>query len=272
MDVTINSSHYAVAVQDLEKAIESYSKILGLEITERGENPWGNFSWAQMGYVGEQAIQLIQPNSDDTHVRRTMDGRINKNNQYGEGYYISVWQSDDPIVAANNIEAHGGRVIDRGDGSGVHWIHHSAAHGLFMEVVPTKENFPGKKILELSHLFLLVNDLDDAINDFSNRFDWNVIENYKMDKIIESNSVMIGNTHPQLNLIDTSQANSAIKNFIEQNALNNNQGFFGACWRADNINEFEEHLTKNNIEYHKIGNSINISSELLHGINTFVVD
>ena len=271
MNVQINSSHYAVAVQDLETAIASYAQILGLEITERGENPWGNFSWAQMGYAGEQAIQLIQPNSDDTHVRRTMDGRINANNQYGEGYYISVWQSDDPIVAANYIAAQGGSIIDRGDGSGVHWIHHSAAHGLFMEIVPTKDDFPGKKILELSHLFLLLNDLDEAINDFSDRFDWQVIENYKMDKIIENNSVMIGNAQPQLNLIDTSQVNSEIQNFVEQNALKNNQGFFGACWRAGNINEFEEHLLKNNIEYHKIGNSINISSKLLHGINTFVV-
>ena len=118
---------------------------------------------------------------------------------------------------------------------------------------------------------MLVNDLDDAINDFSDRFDWQVIENYKMDKIIENNSVMIGNAQPQLNLIDTSQVNSEIQNFVEQNALKNNQGFFGACWRAGNINDFEEHLLKNNIEYHKIGNSINISSKLLHGINTFVV-
>jgi len=272
MNVQINSSHYAVAVNDLEKAILSYSQILGLEITERGENPWGNFSWAQMGYAGEQAIQLIQPNSDDTHVRRTMDGRINKSNQFGEGYYISVWQSDDPIAAAKNIEEYGGRVIDRGDGSGVHWIHHSAAHGLFMEVVPTKDDFPGKKMLELSHLLLLVNDLDGATKDFSKRFDWHSLENYKADSLVENISIMIGNNNPQLCLIDASQKNSKIQTVIENNALKNNQGFFGACWRSTNIKEFAAHLSKNNIEYREIGNSINIPSELLHGINTFVVE
>ncbi len=165
-------SHCAVAVHDLDEAVADYERLFGLVVGERGENQWGHFRWAQMGWAGEQAIQLIQPESDDTHVARVMKARADEKNPHGEGYYISVWTTPDPVALAAHIEASGGRVIDRGDGSGVHWVHPSAAHGAFMEIVPLKEPKPAGTPLRISHLGIAVADLDEAEETFRREFGW----------------------------------------------------------------------------------------------------
>ncbi len=165
-------SHCAVAVHDLDEAVADYGRLFGLVVGERGENVWGHFRWAQMGWAGEQAIQLIQPESDDTHVARVMKARADEKNPHGEGYYISVWTTPDPVALAAHIEASGGRVIDRGDGSGVHWVHPSAAHGAFMEIVPMKEPKPAGTPLRISHLGIAVADLDEAEETFRREFGW----------------------------------------------------------------------------------------------------
>jgi|TARA_B110000263_G_scaffold249928_1_gene269319 catechol 2,3-dioxygenase-like lactoylglutathione lyase family enzyme len=270
MSIQINRSHYAVAVNNLNEAIDTYNRTLGLEVTEKGENPWGNFSWAQMGFAGEQAIQLIQPNNDDTHVKRSMQSRINKNNQYGEGYYISVWQSQDPVIAAKNVESNGGRIIDRGDGTGVHWIHHSAAHGLFMEIVPLKDSFEGEKLLELSHLVLLANNLDLALKNFSKRFNW---QPFKVtEDILDSKSSIIGNTEPQLAIVDSSKPTIQMQNYITDNALKNNEGFYAGCWKTKSLIKFQEKLDDKNIDYKLSNNQIFLSAEIMHGINTIIIE
>ncbi len=165
-------SHCAVAVRDLDEAITTYERLFGLQVGERGANPWGHFRWAQMGWAGEQAIQLIQPESDDTHVTRVMRARATEKNPHGEGYYISVWTTPDPAALAARIESSGGRVIDRGDGSGVHWVHPSAAHGAFLEIVPQKAPTPEGTPLRISHLGVAVADLDEAEETFRERFGW----------------------------------------------------------------------------------------------------
>ena len=270
MSIEINSSHYAVAVNDLSEAIDTYNKVLGLEITEQGENPWGNFSWAQMGFAGEQAIQLIQPNSDDTHVKRTMQSRIHKENPHGEGYYISVWQSEDPIAAAKHVELNGGRIIDRGDGSGVHWIHQSAAHGLFMEVVPLKDIFDGDKLLELSHLILLVNDLEIAVENFSQRFNWDRVE--AANTYLNANTHTIGNTSEQLALVDSSHPTVQMSNYISNNVLKANQGFYAGCWKTKSLNNFQQRLDDQGVDYVIDNGKIFLSSRIMHGINTFITE
>jgi catechol 2,3-dioxygenase-like lactoylglutathione lyase family enzyme len=270
MSIEINSSHYAVAVNDLSEAIDTYNKVLGLEITEQGENPWGNFSWAQMGFAGEQAIQLIQPNSDDTHVKRTMQSRMHKENPYGEGYYISVWQSEDPIAAAKHVELNGGRIIDRGDGSGVHWIHQSAAHGLFMEVVPLKDIFNGDKLLELSHLILLVNDLEIAVENFSQRFNWDRIK--VSNNYLNANTQIIGNHSEQLALVDSNHPTVQMSNYIGNNVLKDDQGFYAGCWKTKSLNNFQQRLDNKGIDYVMDNGKIFLSSRIMHGINTFITE
>ncbi|MDG1989812.1 MAG: VOC family protein [Dehalococcoidia bacterium] len=270
MGVEVNISHYAVAVNNLSEAIDTYNRVLGLEITERGENPWGNFSWAQMGFAGEQAIQLIQPNSDDTHVKRTMQSRIHKENPYGEGYYISVWQSEDPIAAAKHVESHGGRIIDRGDGSGVHWIHQSAAHGLFMEIVPVKDIFDGDKLLELSHLILLVNNLEIAVENFSKRFHWGKIG--PSNDYLDADAQTIGNTNEQLALVDSSNPTTQMSNYITNNTLKNSQGFYAGCWKTKSLNNFQQRLDSQGIDYVIDNELIFLSSSLMHGINTVITE
>ena len=165
-------SHYAIAVHDLDQAVSDYERLFGMRVGERGNNPWGHFRWAQMGWAGEQAIQLIQPESDDTHVTRVMRARASERNPHGEGYYISVWRTPDPVALAAHIESTGGRVIDRGDGSGVHWVHPSTAHGAFMEIVPAKAPGPEGTPLRISHLGVAVADLDEAEETFRRRFGW----------------------------------------------------------------------------------------------------
>ena len=98
------------------------------------------------------------------------------------------------------------------------------------------------------------------------------MEKYHTDDVLGSPTIMIGNDSPQLCLIDTGQITTEMQAFITENGLKNDQGFFGACWRTNNLQEFESNLTKQSVKYQMLGRSIHIPPGSLHGINTFIIE
>jgi len=130
--------HYNVAVHDLDEAVADYAARFSMSaIGERGHNTIGNFDFQSMGYGDTVITRLITPSSEDAPVYRLMQERKNPLNPHGEGVYMLAYECDDVDAFCAQVEANGGRVI-RNPGASNAWIHPTASHFVFMEVVPRR--------------------------------------------------------------------------------------------------------------------------------------
>ncbi len=156
-------SHYALAVHDLDEAIDTYGRLFGLQDQGRGAQEWGGFASAELGYAGERALLLMSPTRDDTNLTRMMKLRANKQNPHGEGVQLVVCQSDDPGVIAKEIEEAGGRVVPSNDQGGMFLVHPLSTHYVLWEVQPTRPPPTGsERPLRLSHMGIAVRDRDEV--------------------------------------------------------------------------------------------------------------
>jgi hypothetical protein len=139
-----------------------------------------------------------------------------------------------------------------------------------MEIVPVKDIFDGDKLLELSHLILLVNNLEIAVENFSKRFHWGKIG--PSNDYLDADAQTIGNTNEQLALVDSSNPTTQMSNYITNNTLKNSQGFYAGCWKTKSLNNFQQRLDSQGIDYVIDNELIFLSSSLMHGINTVITE
>lgn len=127
--------HYNVAVHDLDEAVANYTSRFGMQIIgERGHNELGNFDFQALGYDGSPITRLITPSSETSPVHRLMRERANDLNPHGEGMYMVAYDCDDVAAFCDQVEANGGRVQRAPSGHNA-WVHPTASHFVFMEVV-----------------------------------------------------------------------------------------------------------------------------------------
>lgn len=131
--------YFSVAVTDLEKAIKTYTEVLGLEqMTPVRETRWG-FRNTMMGYGGQSFIELISPSDPSSALARFMKERAIPSNPNGEGIYLVGVEVEDLPKALEKAKAAGGRITQEADSPNAAWVHPTSTHFAFMELQGPRE-------------------------------------------------------------------------------------------------------------------------------------
>jgi methylmalonyl-CoA/ethylmalonyl-CoA epimerase len=124
--------HIAIAVQDLDRAIETYASVLGLEVQHREYIEDYGVEIATLA-IGDTAIELLEGKSEKSPIRRFVETR-------GPGLHHVAFVVDDIQNALDRLRAEGVRLIDetprRGkDNSLVAFIHPKSTERVLYELV-----------------------------------------------------------------------------------------------------------------------------------------
>jgi len=131
--------HVALAVSDLDAAIDLYGTLWGLELSHR-EIVEDQGVEEAMFRIGESQIQLMRPLGPDTVIGRFIRKR-------GEGMHHIAYQVDDLEAALESLRSGGLHLVDdkprRGSrGLRVAFVHPKDNRGLLVELVE-RPNPPG---------------------------------------------------------------------------------------------------------------------------------
>jgi methylmalonyl-CoA/ethylmalonyl-CoA epimerase len=94
--------HIDFVVRDLDRAIEQFRKVLGLDPGPRESLPSRGIDLARFR-VGETWIILVQPTHDDSPVKEFLE-------RHGEGYFHMGLEVDDAEAAAATLKERGVRL------------------------------------------------------------------------------------------------------------------------------------------------------------------
>lgn len=124
--------HIAIAVYDLEAAVEWYEKAFGAEVVHREVVEKDQVEEVLLA-VSDSYIQLLTPTSDTSGVARYMEQR-------GEGLHHVGYRVKDCAAALESVRASGARMIDEvprlgSRGTTVAFVHPKGAFGTLIELV-----------------------------------------------------------------------------------------------------------------------------------------
>lgn len=124
--------HVAIAVHDLDAAIEFYESALGATVEHREQVEHDGVEEAMLK-VAESYIQLITGTRDDSPITKYLEKR-------GEGLHHVGYRVDDCAEALRSMVAAGARAIDPeprpgSRGSTIAFIHPKGALGTLIELV-----------------------------------------------------------------------------------------------------------------------------------------
>jgi methylmalonyl-CoA epimerase len=124
--------HVAIAVNDLEAAIDYYRDTFGCEVEHREVVEKDGVEEALLR-VADSYIQLLTPSRDDSTVAKYLASK-------GEGIHHVGYRVDNCAVALDAVKQHGFRVIDEAPrpgsrGTTVAFVHPKTAFGTLIELV-----------------------------------------------------------------------------------------------------------------------------------------
>ena len=124
--------HVAIAVSDLDAAIEWYREAFGATVAHREVVQSDGVEEALLA-VAESYVQLLTPTRDDSPVAKYMEKR-------GEGIHHVGYRVDDCAVALEAIKKMGGKVLDEAPrpgsrGTTVAFVHPKTSFGTLIELV-----------------------------------------------------------------------------------------------------------------------------------------
>jgi methylmalonyl-CoA epimerase len=124
--------HVAIAVKDLEAAIEYYAKAFGATVDHREVVESDGVEEALLK-VAESYVQLLTPTRDDSPVAKAIEKR-------GEGLHHIGYRVADCQVALERMLAAGATAIDKAPrpgsrGTTVAFIHPKGSFGTLIELV-----------------------------------------------------------------------------------------------------------------------------------------
>jgi len=124
--------HVAVAVRDLDEAIETYGRLFGAELEHRDTIAEQGVEAAAVR-VGDSRIELLAATGDDTPVGRFLARR-------GPGMHHVAYEVDDLDAELAELGALGVELIDHEPrrglyGTQVAFVHPDAADGVLAELV-----------------------------------------------------------------------------------------------------------------------------------------
>ena len=124
--------HVALAVADLDAAVEHYENVWGLTVSHRERVEDQGVEEAMLP-LGESFLQLLGPTSPDTTVGKFVARR-------GEGLHHIAYEVDDLEAALAELKSKGVPLIDEaprrgGRGHMVAFVHPKGNHGLLVELI-----------------------------------------------------------------------------------------------------------------------------------------
>ncbi len=124
--------HVAIAVRDLDAAIEWYRKAFGAVVVHREVVERDQVEEALIA-VADSYIQLLTPTSDSSPVARFLEKR-------GEGLHHVGYRVKDCAAALESVKASGAATIDQvprpgSRGTTVAFVHPKGAFGTLVELV-----------------------------------------------------------------------------------------------------------------------------------------
>jgi methylmalonyl-CoA/ethylmalonyl-CoA epimerase len=124
--------HVAIAVGDLDAAIEFYGRVFGATVAHREVVESDGVEEALL-QVAESYVQLLTPTRPDSPVARFLDKR-------GEGLHHVGYRVDDCAAALEAMKAAGAVAIDEAPrpgsrGTTVAFIHPKSTYGTLIELV-----------------------------------------------------------------------------------------------------------------------------------------
>lgn len=124
--------HLGVAVDDLDRALDTYLDVLGATLEHRQELAEQGVEAASV-LVGPDRLELLAPTGEDTPVGRFVARR-------GPGMHHVAYLVDDVGAALRDLAAVGLELIDEAPRRGlfgleVAFVHPDAVHGVLTEVV-----------------------------------------------------------------------------------------------------------------------------------------
>jgi len=124
--------HVAIAVNDLESAIDYYRDTFGCEVEHREVVERDGVEEALLK-VADSYVQLLTPTRDDSPVAKYLATK-------GEGIHHVGYRVADCAQALESVKAHGHRVIDEtprpgSRGTTVAFVHPKTAFGTLIELV-----------------------------------------------------------------------------------------------------------------------------------------
>ena len=124
--------HVAIAVRDLEAAIDYYARVFGAEVDHREVVESDGVEEALLK-VADSYVQLLTPTRDSSPVHAYLERR-------GEGIHHVAYRVADCAQALQAVKDAGGRVIDEqprpgSRGTTVAFVHPKGAFGTLIELV-----------------------------------------------------------------------------------------------------------------------------------------
>ncbi len=124
--------HVALAVADLDAAVEHYARTWGLTVEHRERVDDHGVEEAMLP-LGESYLQLLGATGEDTTVGKFLAKR-------GEGLHHIAYEVDDLEATLAKLKAHGVELIDEaprkgGRGHMVAFVHPKGNHGLLVELI-----------------------------------------------------------------------------------------------------------------------------------------
>jgi methylmalonyl-CoA/ethylmalonyl-CoA epimerase len=124
--------HVAIAVHDLDAAIEWYREAFGAVVAHREVVQSDGVEEALLA-VAESYVQLLTPTRDDSPVAKYLEKR-------GEGIHHIGYRVDDCGAALESIKRLGGKVLDEAPrpgsrGTTVAFVHPKTSFGTLIELV-----------------------------------------------------------------------------------------------------------------------------------------
>ena len=124
--------HVAIAVNDIEAAINWYADVFGATVEHREVVESDGVAEALLR-VADSYIQLLTPTRDDSPVAKYLEKK-------GEGLHHVGYRVEDCAVALEAVKASGGRVIDKAPRPGsrgtiVAFVHPKTSFGTLIELV-----------------------------------------------------------------------------------------------------------------------------------------
>ena len=124
--------HVAIAVHDLDAAIEYYGTTFGATVDHRERVESDGVEEALLK-VADSYIQLLTPISEDSPVAKYLEKK-------GPGLHHVGYRVADCATALQSVKDHGGQVIDQSPrpgsrGTTVAFVHPKGAFGTLIELV-----------------------------------------------------------------------------------------------------------------------------------------
>jgi methylmalonyl-CoA epimerase len=130
--ITRGVHHLGVAVDDLDAAVQTYTRLFGATLEHRGRLADQGVVAASL-LIGPSRVELLAATAPDTPVGRFLARR-------GPGMHHVAYEVDDVEKALRELDAAGAELIDPVPRIGlfglqVAFVHPDAVHGVLTEVV-----------------------------------------------------------------------------------------------------------------------------------------